>query len=81
MCSIFFFFCWGIIKRGNGVGRTEWEKQEEGPSTEQMDAAVNYVEFVFLSLSDISCWTASRQDLVFFLKFVVNLRSVHGIKK
>lgn len=44
-------FCWGIIKRGNGVGRTEWKKQEEGAWTEQMDAAVNYVQLLICCFS------------------------------
>lgn len=57
MCSI--FFGGGIIKRGNGVGRTEWGGEEKKKAevmeggkrawTEQTDAAVNYVE-LFLVL-------------------------------
>lgn len=46
-------FCWGIIKRGNGVGRTESKKQEEEEEeawTEQMHAAVNYVELLICCL-------------------------------
>ena len=61
-------FCWGIIKRGNGVGRTV-EKQEEGAWTEQMDAAVNYVELLicclFSPVFEILCWTVSPSGLSF----------------
>lgn len=76
-------FCWGIIKRGNGVGRTESKKQEEEEEeawTEQMHAAVNYVEllicclvvffflhFLFFFFPAYFCWTVSHQNLV--LKF------------
>lgn len=59
------------------------EKQEEGAWTEQMDAAVNYVELLICCLFSPSLRFCvelfPHQDLV--LKFVVNLHSVHVIKK
>ena len=76
-------FCWGIIKRGNGVGRTEWKSRRRGGLDRangcscQLCRVVDML-FVFLSLR-FCVELFPHQDLV--LKFVVNLHSVLVIKK
>lgn len=76
----FLFFCGGIIKRGNGVGRTEWRRRDW---TEQMDAAVNYVEllmwFFFLTFSWVFLLNSFSSG--FILKVLLDLHSEHAMRK
>lgn len=55
-------FCWGIIKRGNGVGRTEWESRRRGlgPSKwMQLSIMLSCWYVVCFPVFEILCWTVS----------------------
>lgn len=56
-------FCWGIIKRGNGVGRTEWERRRRG---------LGLSKWMQLSVM-LSCWYVVCFP---FLRFCAELFSI-----
>lgn len=62
-------FCWGIIKRGNGVGRTEWKSRRRrglGPSKwMQLSIMSSCWYVVCVSLFEILCRTVSPSGFSF----------------
>lgn len=63
-------FCWGIIKRGNGVGRTEWKSRRRrrrlGPSKcMQLSIMLSRWYAVCFPVFEILCWTVSPSGFSF----------------